>query len=136
MNLLELKEFISSRMEDWYVSIDEAEMVNIEMDEIERYYGVIYIEEFITGRIQFRNGKRTTTHYEVTFVVFSDIAPNAEHRATVRQNRIGEAMNKIVTALNREHGVTAFSFNCYPKGFDAEEITETLTFDMEDAVGC
>lgn len=137
MKLIELKNFIQERLPDWHVSVDEAEMVNINLDDLEPYVGAVYVEEFTTGRVSFNFAKRTAIKYEVTFIVFSeDMAPNAEERAKIREERIDPAMNSLISDLHREKNVASFTFNNYPKGFDVAEITQTIVFEAEEATGC
>lgn len=136
MKLLKLKNIIAEVLPHWHVSIDEAEMINIDLDSLKTREGAVYIEEFTSGTITFRNGIRKNTRFEVTFVVFTDIDPNAEHREAIREERIDPAARALMVQLNRRYNITSFSHNSYPKGFDVSEVTKTIVFNLEEGFAC
>ena len=136
MKLLELRDFIAAHTDGWHVTIDEAEMMNVDMDALGENCGAIYVEEFVNGRTTYGMGASTVTKYEITFVVFSDIEPSAVSRQECREERIEPVARELMKAINAEYNVKTFAFDTFPKGFDAAEVTFNITFELEERTAC
>lgn len=136
MKLMQLKEIVAKVLPQWLVSVDEAQMVNIGAECLDREEGVVYIEEFVSGTTTFNRGSREIYHFEITFLVFDAFEPSAEHREELRESVIDPAIRTLEEHLNRNYGIEVFNFNTLPKGFDANEVLKTITFDMGGLAGC
>lgn len=133
MNLLELKELVKRAIPGWEVTIDEAQMVNITLDDMNRCEGFAYIEEFATWNVSERMGTRATYRHEITFLRFCDFECDAMQRVAIREERIMPAVRSIQRAL-KEYGVTNFDCDVYPRGFDANEVLVHIAFNVEESI--
>lgn len=137
MNLFELKEELKKVLPaGWEVTIDEAHLVNIDVDEKCRCSGFAYIEEFYSGTTSFAMGARESNRYEVVFMKFIDIEPTAEQREEMRLRCIWPVVHDVQRHLNRNFGVASFNTNTLPRGFDANEVLVSIQFSVEDSILC
>lgn len=136
MKLLELKEFIEKQLPEWFVTIDEAEMMNVDIDSLCPKVGAIYIEEFVTGSATVGMKIDTITRYDVTFFVTSDIEPKANERQAVREERIDPCIHQLMKDLYNEYNVSRFTFDSFPRGFDVAGVSQTMTFEILRSTAC
>lgn len=135
MNLFELKDELKRILpHGWEVMIDEAHLVNLDVDTKCRCEGFAYIEEFYSGTTTFNMGARVTNRYEVTFMRFVDIEPSAELREHIRLTQIWPVVYDVQKQLNRNYGVASFNTNTLPRGFDANEVLVSMEFSMEESI--
>lgn len=134
MNLIELTELVQKTLPDWHVTLDEAEMVNITADELQQHEGFVYIEELNTESVQFGYGRRETRNIDIYFCRFVPLDFVAEQREQMRVNFIAPAVRKVERELYDTLGVTTFTHDKYPRGFDANEVLIHVSFQMEEMV--
>lgn len=133
MNQLELKEAIEGVLPGWHVTVDEAEMINVVADEETKPF--CYIEEYdqVTDNAT-KFGNRRTRREEVYFVMITNMHNNGEQRVAIRENTLRPACDKVEKMLREQWGVTVFSTDPMPRGFDANEVLLHLVFEYTEAL--
>jgi hypothetical protein len=132
---MQLKEIVAKVLPQWLVSVDEAQMVNIGAECLDREEGVVYIEEFNTAMLgNTRFGVKLETKHEITFCVFSEFQKNAEEREQEREERIMPAVYAVQKELMKLQDGIVFTMDKFPRGFDANEILVHITFTTTDNI--
>lgn len=134
MNLIELTNLIRKTLPDWHVTLDEAEMVNITADQLQMHEGFAYIEELNTESVQYVYGRKETRDIDIYFCRFVPLDFMAEQREKVRIECITPAVKAVERALYDALGVTIFTHDKYPRGFDANEVLIHVSFQMSEMV--
>lgn len=136
MDLLQLQDKVQKALPDWDVTCNEAYMLNIEADQIEKHQGFAYIEEFVTWNTTQAGygGSEEVSRYEITFCKLVDFEIDALQRIAVRQQQIMPAVRKAEKMIMKEDGVTNFQYDVYPRGFDANEVLVHMVFNARERV--
>lgn len=133
MNTLKLKKLIEAALPDWYVVVDEAQMVNIELDKMDKWSGLVYIEEFVTWNNRYSGyGRKQMTNNDVYFIRLCDFECDAAQRIHIRQEEIEPACRVVEKAVREEFNVGDFMYDTYPRGFDANEVLIHMRFDTTE----
>ena len=128
MNQLELKAAIEALLPEWQVTVDEADMVNVIADQQVKPF--VYIEEFDTQTDTLTKfGTRRTRREEIYFCAICEMHNNGEQRVSIRENTLRPAMDKVQKLLRDTWGVTSFTTDCMPRGFDANEVLLHMVFE-------
>lgn len=129
MTTIELRDFIKSYLPDWWVTINEAELVNVQADDLERFAGFAYVEELTQKNVSYTRYGRDATHaHDVYFCVLGEFDLTAEQREDIRERRIRPVVYKVEEALHNKFGIDEFKEDLYPRGFDANEILIHIAF--------
>lgn len=135
MSIIELKKLVTNTLPKWRVTIDEAQMLNLTADDLNRCDGVAYIEEFNTSVLgNTRFGVKLETKHEITFCVFAELEQSAEEREVMRNKRVMPAVKAVQKALMQVYDGLVFTMDKYPRGFDANEVLVHITFTTTDNV--
>lgn len=131
MTTTELRDFIKAQLPEWWVTINEQEMLNVQADDLERFEGFAYVEEFTRANVTYKYGRDATHTHDVYFCVLGEFDTTAEQREKIRETRILPRVRQVEDALNAHFGIERFKEDYYPRGFDAHEILVHIEFEAK-----
>jgi len=133
MNQLELKNKIAALLPGWHVTVDEADMVNVQAD---GHTGPFcYIEEYDTVTDSAAGyGLRRTRREEIYFCRLTEFQNDGEQRVRIREEELRPACDKVEGMLARELGAKIFTTDPMPRGFDANEVLLHLVVEWTEQV--
>lgn len=128
MTTTELRAIVAQTIPEWWVTINEQYMLNVQADDIERYGGFAYVEEFARASVSYaKYGREVTYTHDIYFCVLGEFDTTAEQREAIRAHRIMPKVRAVEERLHRE-GVDEFKEDYEPRGFDAHEILVHIQF--------
>lgn len=132
MKTTELRDVIQGLLPDWFITINEQKMLNVQADELETHKGFGYVEEFAQTQVVIDKWtKREITTHDVYLCVLGEYGNTSEQREKIREERIMPAIRAIENHMVKMERVKEFKRDLYPRGFDAEEILVHLEFKTE-----
>lgn len=133
MNTTELRAIVAQIIPDWWVTINEEYMLNVQADDIERFGGFAYVEEFARANVSYAKfGRDVTYTHDVYFCVLGEFDTTAEQREAIRQQRIMPRVRAVEDKLHQMFGIDEFKEDYEPRGFDAHEILVHIQFNAKD----
>lgn len=117
---------------DYFVTYEEAKMMNLTADTLQRYKGFVYIEEYRQGTytaMKYGDCEKTTK-IDVYFCKFAQMHSTALEREKLRSAIETESVKSTIQYLQNTYNIKSISFACPVPRFDANEVSICLTFQL------
>lgn len=134
MSTTELRDIIKGILPTWEVTINEQYMLNVELDQYEHKQRFVYVEEFARSEVQYKYGRQEAYTHDVYFCELGHYDITAEEREKIREERLQDAVREVEDAIYTRFGVTQFTHDFEPRGFDAGEVLIHIRFKIGDRV--
>lgn len=121
---------------NYKVIYEEAHMMNVKVDDLNRQDSFIYIEEFTQGQIVIERYRRIEKmRAQIYFSKFANMHGRAIRREELRSQIKAEAMYPFINAYENVFGSKAVWNIYYPfPRWDGNEVSVMLEFDYESEI--
>lgn len=138
--ITELLALIQAAAPNYEATYEEAKMMNVAADLIDRTKGFIYVEEYYKGSYltdKYMPAKRSTL--QIYFCKFIDFHGTALDREVIRKEIESDAVMPVINALkaNTNYPITSsIDFSLPLPRFDANEVSIMIQFSITEYTGC